>query len=539
MKGFETKLYGIGGLALALRLIAAARPIDVVDRWFIPDDTYYVLAIARSMAEGLGPTVNGEVLTSGFQPLIAFLLVPVFALTTDPELPIRAALVFLGSCDAVNAMLLGWLVKEWKGPAAGLVAAGLWAISPIALENALGGLETALALTALLTTLALWTRHRWRPSLGSALLLGLAVGLALLARVDAVFLVALLGLVELAGRGRKHLLAIVPAAVAVVAPWWGYCLWRFGTVIPDSGAAAREVALAYQGDSLNALSETIWAVWTILGPPFVELRGLRSSLYLLATHSTAAAWVSCLAALVLLGALIGSMTIAVFGELDRRHRAPFLVFVGHGVMIAAFYAYYVPVLWFFRRYTSPTALVMTALISAAVVWAWRARTRQPARLALALVALGLAAACLETGRRLVAPAAIESGHAVDGPTGYRAPTLELLAKLPDGAVVAGLQSGATSYFAPDRVTVHNADGVVDKEAARAFKDGEVGRLFRDRGVTHFLDWPLQHDMLLERAGAVGFALEPVGSASTRQQSGHRLRLSQVRWAGASSGQSRP
>src|SRR5882757_7514778 len=61
----------VAGLSLAglgLRIAVLLRPLEIVDRLFIPDDTYYTLTIARSMAHGHGPTVDGSTLTSGFQP---------------------------------------------------------------------------------------------------------------------------------------------------------------------------------------------------------------------------------------------------------------------------------------------------------------------------------------------------------------------------------------------------------------------------------------------------------------------------------------
>ena len=66
----------IGGLVLRLALLA--RSLVVLDRLFIPDDTYYTLTIARSIAHGHGPTTDGHTLTTGFQPLLAFVMTPVF-----------------------------------------------------------------------------------------------------------------------------------------------------------------------------------------------------------------------------------------------------------------------------------------------------------------------------------------------------------------------------------------------------------------------------------------------------------------------------
>ena len=75
----------VAAAALLLRGLLASRSSLALDRLFVPDDTYYTLEIARSIARGLGPTVDGVHLTSGFQPLLAFLLVPVLRFGASEE----------------------------------------------------------------------------------------------------------------------------------------------------------------------------------------------------------------------------------------------------------------------------------------------------------------------------------------------------------------------------------------------------------------------------------------------------------------------
>jgi hypothetical protein len=60
-------------LALTIRVTLAFKDIASIDRLFLPDDTYYSLAIARNLAHGHGPTADGFILTNGFQPLVTFL----------------------------------------------------------------------------------------------------------------------------------------------------------------------------------------------------------------------------------------------------------------------------------------------------------------------------------------------------------------------------------------------------------------------------------------------------------------------------------
>ena len=78
----ETRIFALGAVIVsAVYLWVGVQPLLFLDRIFVHDDTYYILAIARSLAQGLGPSADGVIPTSGFQPLGTFLLVPVFWLT--------------------------------------------------------------------------------------------------------------------------------------------------------------------------------------------------------------------------------------------------------------------------------------------------------------------------------------------------------------------------------------------------------------------------------------------------------------------------
>ncbi|MBS1848639.1 MAG: hypothetical protein JST73_10215, partial [Actinobacteria bacterium] len=79
-------------VAAVIRAVVLWRPVAVLDRVFVLDDTYYTLGIARSMAHGHGPTTDGHTLTNGFQPLLAFVMVPVYWFTNNPDAGLRADL---------------------------------------------------------------------------------------------------------------------------------------------------------------------------------------------------------------------------------------------------------------------------------------------------------------------------------------------------------------------------------------------------------------------------------------------------------------
>ncbi|HWL89232.1 MAG TPA: hypothetical protein VNO21_25690, partial [Polyangiaceae bacterium] len=160
---------GIAAAGFSLRLLLAARDVTILDRLFVPDDTYYTLGIARGLARGWGPSLDGLHLTNGFQPLLAFLLVPFFAVTRDPVTPLRAGWVLLALADAMSAILLARLAARalsspqhapTESRSAALWACAFWSFSPVAVANAMGGLETSLAVACQLACVEAWCLAR-------------------------------------------------------------------------------------------------------------------------------------------------------------------------------------------------------------------------------------------------------------------------------------------------------------------------------------------------------------------------------------------
>lgn len=502
-------------LGLALRLAVAMGDPVSLDRLFVPDDTYYTLSIARSMAHGLGPTADGSTPTNGFQPLLAFLLVPVFAATKDPEIPLRVAMVLLAICDAFVAWLLAVLARRLFPERAALAApaaAALWAASPVAIANALGGLETTLSLACTLGLVASWASATGAKSAKRFVVPGALAGLALLARIDTAFVVAALGLHELVAGSRRGLVVAAAVAALVVAPWWAYELATLGTVVPESGAAVREQAAVHRTFYLTLPMQLAWGAGSLVGPPFLDLPALRE-LLLQSSNRGAAIF-------VLVSVLGGRWIVGRFRAWPSSDaRRALVCFTASTLGLVWFYATAVPVLWFFRRYFAPAHAVLALAFAGVFAWLVDAAKQQGrARRALARVGLVVFAIAFTVGSlrslRFVSEhpsASVDLG--LNGAKGYRRPARQILAALPPGARVGALQSGALSYFAPiDRpdVRVVNLDGVVDGRAARAFRSRTLADYARSRGLTHLSDWP--------------FNVEVFGFASERAVAHPRLRL---------------
>jgi hypothetical protein len=468
---------GITAVGFALRLAVLLRPIGVIDKLFVPDDTYYTLTIARSMANGHGPTVDGHTLTSGFQALLGFLMVPVYWLTDNPDTALRVDLALLVVVDTLTILVLAWIAYRFAGRVAAVTAAALWAVSPVAVSMALGGLETSLAILGAVALVAAWMWANDGASTTRAAATGVVAGLAVLARVDVALLVALLALLQL-WRGPRRLL--VPGAIAgavVVAPWWIWCTVQFGTPIPTSGSAAHELATV-RPFAREGLAQVAGAV---AGGPFDVWRSLREWLNDHPVAGMAVFW-------LFVGALVALGVVWA-----RRRVMPQLAVAALPVFAAGlllFYAWF-GVGFYFTRYLAPVACVVSLIIAVAVEHVWRTRGawRVPLFAGTAAVLLvGLFAVVRATDRNLtdtkVPPLSF------DAVTGYRDAAMAVVRIPPAGSVLGAYQSGAFGYYANDRIQVVNLDGVVNPDAADALRDGTTVRYMHVRDVGWLADFSL-------------------------------------------------
>lgn len=468
--------------ALLLRLIVDSGTLTVIDRLFIPDDTYYTLSIARSLAHGLPPAADGIHATSGFQPLIAFLLVPVFALTGNPDIPLRVALVIGAVADAAVVLLVGRLACRVAGPAAAVTAAALWAVAPLAVSNASNGLETSLALACQLLLVEAWCLARERGGTLRWVLAGALAGLALLARIDTVFLVAVLGLLQLARGPRRPMLGATAAAATVVAPWWLYCTVRFGSPVPESGAAVAHIVAVHQSLGLTWPLQIEWALGSALGLQLDSQHGLRADFASLPLLTV----VTCVVLAV------GLLSLAGWLASKRDGRVAVAALPMQAIAIFLFYGFVEAAPWFYARYLAPVEVVLVLFAGVLVGLLWRACRGRAALMAKPILAAGVCALAAfgltgSVGYLTAHPTGSAQGG-YDGITAYRETARQILSLAPANAVIGSLQSGALSYFAGPGQRIVNLDGVVDGAAAKAVAGHRLADFARRRGVSYLADW---------------------------------------------------
>jgi arabinofuranosyltransferase len=253
-------------VAILARVIPTPRTID---------DAFITFRYARNLLEGSGFVFNaGQRVLGTTTPLYTLLLAGLAWTLRTQNYP-WLALWVNALADAATCLLLVALGDKLTGRrAVGLGAALLWAIAPMSVTFAIGGMETSVFILLLVGTAYCYVTGRTR-------LAAIAGGLLVLTRPDGLLLAAPLGLDLLVRRLRaRHDPASIqpmldrgsPAAeallfLATVLPWAVFATAYFGSPIPHSVLAK---SVAYRVGALDGLINLLQHY----GTPFFEERFL-------------------------------------------------------------------------------------------------------------------------------------------------------------------------------------------------------------------------------------------------------------------------
>ncbi len=463
---------------LGLRVFVALRPLKWLDGLTLPDDAYLSLTIARNIGRGLGP-LYGTSYTNGFQPLWVFLTAPLYAWRPfDLDGNVHRALVLLAGVDTLLAALVCLLVCRWtRSPLAAAVVASVWALNPYSVRTSLCGLEASLsaALAAFVLLLLDRERQESEPRARRLAVLGVALGFAILARIDNGFLALVVALFLVPWGARPwsralratvaRIFPVAAAAGAVTVPWFVYSWLYTGDVFPVSGKAVRFVALAEQ----VAKGRTGWEFRTEL---------LRDAL----------AWLPYEHGLPL-GLIAGMLlTLVVFFRCDLPALAPAMNRLAPaflwGALLFLAYPLHLLAYWFFPRYQYP--ILVPLLLVLGILFGFvvnRARVERFARGLAGIVILGSLA--FHASRHEIGTLLLATRENAEG---YRPIGLWARDAFPRGTKIGALQTGALGYFAPD-LTVVNLDGVVNRACYDALVAHRSIDYILGEKIEYVLDWP--------------------------------------------------
>jgi Dolichyl-phosphate-mannose-protein mannosyltransferase len=477
--GERALVLGVLLAGLLVRLGLCALPIEAIDRILLVDDSYIAFNVARNLALGRGPLADSVHATSGYQPLYVWTLVPVFAaLPGDKELPIRLALVLLAAANAATGGLAYAIVRRYASRWGALATLITWSLWGPVVQIGLNGLETSLALA--LIAASLWYSLRSLDGRGTPFRLGLILGAAVLARVDAVGWAGLLVLDGIRRPGEplharlRRAGSVIAGIVLLVGPWLAGNAIAFGSPLPESGAGTRFQTMI-QGSDGALLPYAAWVARNV-GRAF-------------ASGAVAAYTIAALAA-------GGALLVPAL----RRRKAPaadgLAGLLVYPFVLIAFYCTAVGAHWYFYRYLYPVRLCLAVLLGLAVSAAESAvRARLGAAVARPLTISAVASLGLVLALRL--PASLRSDIG-----GYREIGVWARAHLPSGTVVGTTQSGSLAYFA-DQLTVVNLDGKVNRRALEAMKSRRMIAYARQCGVRYVLDRPFNAQKLVTNRSTEG------------------------------------
>jgi hypothetical protein len=439
------------------------------------DDAFYYFGIARNVAHGHGSTFDGIDATNGYHPLWMLMAVPVYALGMDGTPAVRLLLVVQVICYGGALALIGWMAARlidgwprlWAKRPDDAGRAGTWctaivalalvaaAVDPFVAKVFVNGMESGVLVVldaALLAVAVTWRgRMLTAGSSASRWATGLLLALIVLARTDAVFLLAVMGIWALAEArplGREAVQPLVQLFALPAVTLVAYLVSNqvmFGIALQISGLTKRAPL---------TLGRVGWAVVALVVAGLIARWGYRRS----ATRRARTR----------------------FGRVAE-FTASTSWFASFCVLVVAYYQAFQAQQWLW--YYCPVMLYALCLLvigvadfaESALV---EAPTSSPAKALLPVSAILLlpllAAIVFETSqfaapdRYSIAVADRDAGEYIDG-------------HLPRDVVLASWDAGALGYYAHRPVI--NLDGVANSyEYYQASRNGTVGDFLRARGV---------------------------------------------------------
>jgi len=498
---------------LAFRLVFVMSDVrGLVDRGPLYDDSFYAFGVARHIAAGHGSTFDGEHVTNGFQPLWVGTLVPLYWLAGGDG-AIYLALVLSSVFNVLTGWLLFRLLRRHLSFAAAFLGLALWGFAPAVLRQAVNGLETALAMFLVALCLDYYlTRFRRHPAAPQALVLGALLGLAVLARVDAILFALTLiwdGLRRDRRRWRTWAM-VAGVTTGMVLPWCVTSRVVVGRATPESGEATRFLSSAYaahdfpttgQDASGGGVRMPLWAhnlgqSILLLGtsPPLhVFTRALERSL----DGVSASARARTVAVLLLL-ATAAIVTWRLLGVRARAlHDDLGFMFLYCALLIIAYSTIVFGHIFFSRYYYPVFYLSIAVACHAADALLMRLPPGRGRRFALALAGFYLLFLPYMSWNRLR-----------NGDYRFVHVVRWIESQTPPDARLGIFNSGAIGYFSDRRV--FNLDGKVNPEALAALQRGDLRTYLAEARIDYVVDhrWILEH-FLHPDAAADGMIFTPV------------------------------
>lgn len=249
-------LAALVALTIAARLLPGPRTID---------DAFITFRYSRNLVEGQGFVYNPSVHTLGTTtPLFALLNAGLSLLTGGQDFP-HYAIVWSALADSGTVICLYLLARRLTGSALfAALPAALWAVAPMSVTFAVGGMETSVNIWWMALATWLFAGEVSTPRRRD-ILIGAAAAFGVLTRADAALWIAPLLLAQWIDRARHPLTASpierLPwrtwlTGALIFLPWALFSLAYFGSPIPNSVTAKQFAYLLEPTAALVRLIQT-------------------------------------------------------------------------------------------------------------------------------------------------------------------------------------------------------------------------------------------------------------------------------------------
>jgi hypothetical protein len=463
-------------VGLVLRVANAWTDLDALSRTTIPDDSFYYFSIARHLARGGPPSLDGVSPTNGYHPLWMVLLVPLYRFVPwsgdGVRAPVHAALTFGAVLDVAAAYLFWRILGTLRVRSLPrLLALAVFVLNPFGIALATSGLETPLALffALLLFWIYLEGESPRAPSWKrAAITFGVIGGLMTLARTDHGIVLGVLLAVRVwrwhrgsrappSGGYKRWAATAALAAGLVVLPWPIYSYATTGAVVQSSSLAIAVV--------VDRMPE----VWGFSPQPlWLRIERLASSVGEASYQTFRLSGIG-----LLPFSMAGAAGLAICAMATARAKRLFGAQLSRALpLVLAFgtlFVLHTLVRKVFREWYTPP-LVATLLVLFALVFDALLRSAKRPRVAFAAAAV-LVAACLVVEWRT-----------------WRSEGLFALADYRNIGTEPGLNEGhtdcgAVAYFTDEKIT--NLDGVVNQGALEALRRGRLIEYLRGQDFRRF------------------------------------------------------
>jgi len=466
-------LYAMVASAAAVAAWIAWRPIEYLVSHTVSDDAFYYFQTARTISDGGGVSVDGEVWTNGFHPLWMGVLVPLYALGAGDEGAVHVALTISGAAVALSGVALYATARRLGiSELASLGATALYLFHPVVTYMSVNGLETGLNLSVFIMTLYFFVRCWQEPATANQILVSAAAGVLVLSRTD-YGLTAAAVLFALLLRARAEpgaIAALALPATVIVAPWFAWNVAVFGSPVQGSAGALPYVEhqlFPHPGASTGEILRH--ALGQLRDDGYDVLPYVYFTPHLDQAHYAVAA----------IGAIIVAAALLAFVSRDAERRNALALLAVPALGLAAQFVVHSAVRWYMREWYLVGVMPLLALLVAVLLdMLWRSRAG--AAVALAVVAV-VVASTIAKGMRTYR----------DGWYGLQADMLAAArwidAETPPDARVGAFNSGIVGYFS-HRTTV-NIDGVMNPEAFESIRERRVAAYIDDREIDYLADFP--------------------------------------------------